>query len=631
MSTQPTWKDRVRYAFDNYMARGTGALISGLGMVSLVIIAVMAAVISLLKIAPGDGEPVGFIEAAWLSLMRTLDAGTMGGDEGWGFRIAMFVVTLGGVFVISALIGVLTSGLEGRLEELRKGRSRVIEQNHTIILGWSEQIFTVISELVAANENQAKSCIVIMGERDKVEMEEEIAQKVEATGKTRVVCRSGNPMEMADLSIVSLNTAKSIIVLSPESEAPDSQVIKTCLAILNHSERRSEPYHIVAELRDPKNDEVAKVVGHAEVEWVQVGNLVARVIAQTCRQSGLSVVYTELLDFGGDEIYFTEQPALVGKTYGEALGAFRKNAVMGIVPAGGGATLNPPMGTVLQAGDRLAVIAEDDDKIFLNPDAAAPQKDLIVPGNGDEGQPERTLVMGWNWRGATILAELDNYVIDGSTAVVVADQAGAEEAVARIAPELKHQTVVFQEGDTTDRRTLEALDLGIYDHIILLSYSDDLDMQQADARTLITLLHLRDIADQRKLRFSIVTEMLDVRNRNLAEITRADDFIVSDKLVSLMLAQVSENKGLNAVFADMFDPEGSEIYVRPVERYVKTGQAVDFYTILASARQKGETAIGYRLQKYGRDAAQAYGVHLNPDKAEKVVFEPGDRIVVLAE
>jgi len=631
MSTQPTWKDRVRYAFDNYMARGTGALISGLGMVSLVIIIVMAAVISLFKIAPGDGEPVGFIEAAWLSLMRTLDAGTMGGDEGWGFRLVMFLVTLGGVFVISALIGVLTSGLEGRLEELRKGRSRVIEQNHTIILGWSEQIFTVISELVAANENQAKSCIVVMGERDKVEMEEEIAQKVESTGKTRVVCRSGNPMEMADLSIVSLNTAKSIIVLSPESESPDSQVIKTCLAILNHSERRSEPYHIVAELRDPKNDEVARVVGHAEVEWVQVGNLVARVIAQTCRQSGLSVVYTELLDFGGDEIYFTEQPALVGKTYGETLGAFRKNAVMGIVPAGGGATLNPPMDTVLQAGDRLALIAEDDDKIYLDPDAAVPQKDLIVPGNGDEGQPERTLVMGWNWRGAAILAELDNYVIAGSTAVVVTDQAGAEEAVARIAPELKHQQVIFQEGDTTDRRTLEALDLGGYNHIILLSYSDDLDMQQADARTLITLLHLRDIADQRKLRFSIVTEMLDVRNRNLAEITRADDFIVSDKLVSLMLAQVSENKGLNAVFADMFDPEGSEIYIKPVERYVKTGQAVDFYTIVASARQKGETAIGYRLQKYGRDAARAYGVHLNPDKAEKVVFEPGDRIVVLAE
>ena len=50
--------------------------------------------------------------------------------------------------------------------------------------------------------------------------------------------------------------------------------------------------------------------------------------------------------------------------------------------------------------------------------------------------------------------------------------------------------------------------------------------------------------------------MLDLRNRELAEVTQADDFIVSDQLISLMLAQVAENKHLNAVFADLFDPRG---------------------------------------------------------------------------
>src|SRR5512136_2820034 len=105
--------------------------------------------------------------------MRTFDAGTMGGDTGWGFRLVMLGVTIGGVFVISTLIGVLTAGVEGKLEELRKGRSRVIESGHTAILGWSEQIFTIISELAVANENQPRSCLVILADRDKVEMEEE--------------------------------------------------------------------------------------------------------------------------------------------------------------------------------------------------------------------------------------------------------------------------------------------------------------------------------------------------------------------------------------------------------------------------------------------------------------------------
>ncbi len=96
------------------------------------------------------------------------------------------------------------------MDELRKGRSRVIEKNQTIILGWSEQVFTIITELVAANANQPDSCIVIMGEGDKVEMEDMIKEKVGNTGKTRIVCRSGNPIDMTDLGIVSLNTSKSI-------------------------------------------------------------------------------------------------------------------------------------------------------------------------------------------------------------------------------------------------------------------------------------------------------------------------------------------------------------------------------------------------------------------------------------
>ena len=106
------------------------------------------------------------------------------------------------------------------------------------------------------------------------------------------------------------------------------------LAITNNPNRRAEPYHIVAEIREPKNMDVARMVGKDEVELVLVGDLISRIIAQTCRQSGLSVVYTELLDFGGDEIYFHEEPALVGKTFGEALLAYEDSAVIGLRPQG---------------------------------------------------------------------------------------------------------------------------------------------------------------------------------------------------------------------------------------------------------------------------------------------------------
>ena len=124
--------------------------------------------------------------------------------------------------------------------------------------------------------------------------------------------------------------------------------------------------------------------------------------------------------------------------------------------------------------------------------------------------------------------------------------------------------------------------------------------------------------------------MLDLRNRELAEVAHVDDFIVSDHLVSLMMSQLSENSELYDVFTDVFDPEGSEIYLKPVIDYVKTEEPVNFYTLVEAARRRGETAIGYRLL---REASQppSYGVHTNPKKSEWVNFAEGDKIIVLAE
>jgi hypothetical protein len=307
---------RLRYAFDNTMSRGTLAMIGWLAMLSLLVVGLAATVVSIAGIAPGDAERVGFVEAAWLSLMRTLDPGTMGGDTGWSFRVVMLFVTLGGIFVISTLIGVMASGIGQKLEELRKGRSRVVETGHTVILGWSEQVFGIVSELAIANQSRPGAAVVILAERDKIEMLDDVRRKVGPTRPMRVVCRTGSPADQADVEMVSVDTSRAIIVLAPDGDSdPDAAVIKAVLAIINRAHRRRDPYHIVAELRDEKNTDVLRLVAPDEIEIVVVADLVARIIAQTCRQSGLSSVYQELLGFEGDEIYFHAVPAeLAGRS-----------------------------------------------------------------------------------------------------------------------------------------------------------------------------------------------------------------------------------------------------------------------------------------------------------------------------
>jgi hypothetical protein len=219
----------------------------------------------------------------------------------------------------------------------------------------------------------------------------------------------------------------------------------------------------------------------------------------------------------------------------------------------------------------------------------------------------------------------------GSEIVVVASSPGIEPEIRRLEGGLSAQRIVHRVGDSTDRATIDSLGVENFDHIIVLCYSDTLDASRADARTLVTLLHLRDIASRLDRDFSIVSEMLDLRDRALAEVARADDFIVSDRLISLMIAQVAESKHLNAVFSDLLDPTGSEIYLKPAGDYVALGVELPFAAVLESARRRDEIAFGYRIAAHSGDAAAAYGVSVNPAKGGQITFAAADRVIVLAE
>src|SRR5690606_1847789 len=226
-----------------------------------------------------------------------------------GFRAAMLVVTIGGVIIVASLIGIISSAFDSKVEDLRKGRSRVLEQDHTLILGWSGKIFQIVSEICIANESRRRPTIVILADRDKVEMEDEIRAHIGKRNRTRVIVRSGDPMDLGDLELGNPHTARSIILIAPENdEEPDSTVIKMALALTNTPRRRAKPLDIVGELQENRNLEAAKLVGRDEVSWILTRDLIARITVQTCRQAGLSSVYTELLDFDGDEIYIAEEP-----------------------------------------------------------------------------------------------------------------------------------------------------------------------------------------------------------------------------------------------------------------------------------------------------------------------------------
>lgn len=635
-----TRRERVRYWFDRTMSKGTPALIGWLGLASVALVLVVAS--AAVVLAPRDSEENGhWTGMVWRSLLRTLDPGTMGDDTGTGpFLALMLVSTIGGIFIVSSLIGVLTTGLEAKIGELRKGRSRIVEQGHTVLLGWSEQVFTVVAELVEANQSKRRSCVAILANRDKVEMEDAIRARVGDLGRTRIVCRTGDPLKVADVELVSPGTARSILIVTPEMADADTRVIKVLLSLGARTWGRQRP-HVVAAVHDSANLPAARLAGGERAHIIDADDVAIRLIVQSHRQSGLSQVCTELLDFAGHEFYMRPEPSLAGLPFGDSLSAYDLGVPAGLRRGDGTVLLNPPMDTVIRADDEIIILAEDDLLIRLaSGPAPAVREEAIGAPTAREPVPERTLMLGWNHRAPKIIELLDEFLAPASELVVAAPR---EDPTGGLAP-AANLKVDFVRAEPTDRPSLESLDVGSYQKVIVLSDAGH-DPDHADARTLVTLLHLRDMEDAlgapppgegtaphapRSDPFAIVSEINDDANREIAQVTKADDFVVSEKLISLMLTQLSENRHLYDVFVDLLDPAGSEIYLKPAGDYLVPGVEANFATLIESARRRGEVALGYRLTARFHEPP-GYGVALNPDKAAPLTLAADDRVIVLAE
>jgi hypothetical protein len=178
---------------------------------------------------------------------------------------------------------------------------------------------------------------------------------------------------------------------------------------------------------------------------------------------------------------------------------------------------------------------------------------------------------------------------------------------------------------------LDKLDIPSYDHVVVLSPFERLSAEAADAQTLIVLLHLRDISEQSGCKFPIVTELMKESNRNVARVARVDDVIVSNQLVSLVLAQMSQNKDRLPTLLGLTDPEGHHLQLKPASDYVTLGLPVNFYTVVESAKRFGHLALGYCVQTESEDVTQDFGVRLNPHKSAKITFVEGDRLIIVAK
>uniref|UniRef100_A0A2N9HN72 RCK N-terminal domain-containing protein n=1 Tax=Fagus sylvatica TaxID=28930 RepID=A0A2N9HN72_FAGSY len=319
-------------------------------------------------------------ECLWLSWTYIADSGNHAGSEGIGWKLVSVSISFGGMLIFAMMLGIVSDAISEKLDSLRKGRSEVVEQNHTLILGWSDKLGSLLNQLAIANESLGGGIVVVMAERDKEEMELDIA-KMEFNFKgTSVICRSGSPLILADLKKVSVSKARAIIVLADDGNADqsDARALRTVLSLTGVKEGLRG--HIVVELSDLDNEVLVKLVGGDFVETVVAHDVIGRLMIQCARQPGLAQIWEDILGFENCEFYIKRWPQLDGMQFEDVLISFPDAIPCGVKVAswGGKIILNPEDSYVLQEGDEVLVIAEDDDT--YSP-AALPRLGYFIVGD----------------------------------------------------------------------------------------------------------------------------------------------------------------------------------------------------------------------------------------------------------
>ena len=633
-------RQNFRYRFNRMIGHGSAVhyLVLVLVALSVVLLGLNAYFFGLFSSAALEAEGIdndlggGFLDSLWWSMKHVVDPGAFAEDYGapWPVLAISLALSVIGLSLLGIFIGFVTTSVQGRLEQLRQGRTEVMETGHTLILGWSNKIGSVLGFLDQFGKRQV---VAILAPNDMDDMQSQLRlQESWPWPNLDIVLRTGSTSSLAELQRVGLDRAASVISLAHGQEGrsdheTDIETIKTLMLLSSLDSWQAEKPRMVAEIAQKRNVDIARIAGGRSIPLVSSSEIISKVIVQSARQPGISSVYAEIFSQRNNRTFVFACPDAVDRRFGEVAYWFPDAVLIGVAwhdDAGRAvAALNPEPDYEIAEDELLVLVART---VTPDYDKRRGPGDLEYSGDSTKKTPrlEKLLILGWNDNIDEILGELDAH---SSTDAVVTVVAGHDEDYAKAflassgVAEFKNIRVEYRQGNSINRSTVEQLELSSYDCLITLA-DDSHGGDNPDTRTIMTLLQLGDVAAQGDLPH-VVCEIYDGANAELLGQTIAADIIVSPEMASLQLAQISSDLMLGSIYREILNAGGIEVRLQPAGRYVKAGQSCCFRDIVGAGQKFTEIAIGIR--KAGES------VRLNPNKDDVLELAAADEVVVLAQ
>lgn len=645
-SEDHSFKAKLKYSFDNFMSKGGFSVFSALMLLFAGAFLLMAIVRFIVNIITPQETLTNVFDQAWQVFLQISDAGAVAEDTDGNIlnKITGIVTVFFGLILFSSLVAFITSQFEAKLDELRKGKSNVVEKNHTLLLGFGDRVLEIIRELVIANESEKNPAVVVLAEREKDEMDDFFRDRIEDMKNTRIVARSGSTSSIHMLRRVGVNTARSVIILNDapvdssdeDKSLADARVLKTILALMSCTGEENAP-PIVAELHSDNMRKLAKNISPEKVSLIDEHSILAKLMVQTSRVSGLAQVYDNLVGFEGCEFYFYKPDGgLDGLKYSDLIFHFNESSVFGIRRGDGTMMLNPSPDTVCKKDDEVIILAEDDSTIkFLKQ-----RLEVKVPQCKAAGPHPKTienqLIVGWCFKTPSILDEYSKYLAKGSKIDVVVNDMNDDTKKEFNAIQKRNSAVKMRllVGDLHLPSTIAKLKPEQYDNVIILS-GDGGNSELRDSETIAKLLEFRHYfktAVKKEVKTQLITEVADSENIEVIQEAGVKDFLISNQFVSKIYAQVSEDPSVLEIYDDLFSEEGSEVYLKPVSMYLTNiPESITFGELCAAALKRNESCFGVRLLSEETDLDKNFGIYVNPPKDRVFMLSGSDWLITLAE
>ena len=584
----------ARYWFDNSFSR-RGSLAAW--TILLIVLAVATgvglaqAVRQAAPVDPALDQAPSFIYAFWSGVQAVL-----------GLPASPTVLTalvqlwfwFVGIMILGTIFAWRTSALERLRQRMLAGRAPIRVSGHFLILGWSPLVLSLIREIARSTDSRRKSVVVILSEESRQEIERDVSEyleRLELEGFVRVIVRTGNPVATVDLERVNVAGAGSIAVVEPEDSSSVHRVPAVIVAAVRQG--LSEGTKIVAESRSRDVTRLISAVD-ADILPIETSNAVAQVAAQSACHPVIVRGLLDLMDFAGAELHVVPAGNLAGLSFGEAQYRIRGGSLVGVsAPDTVAFAVNP------------ATLISDDDQVVIAAESGLDARAVSLASPPDtEGEtgidwlaeytPARTVcVLGNSRTMVNTAAALKRFLPAGSTVVAICES----DELAGLLTTLPEITTV-QVGQLLSSESTDSIPDDCSEVVILGSGTDGAGVNERDSLTALLVQLVRKQLLRRQLSPRLTIEIANPINRHLAGELDADEVLIGDEIVAMLMAQGLRNFQIAAALIDLGNPtRGASLQAVPIN--LPDSGDLAYRDVVAAGAGKNLAILGWGFERDG--------------------------------